>query len=382
MIKKALLALLVVMLTVGPAFAAEKITIEAEGSGTTKMEALKAAWMEAVRNAVGMSMTGSTQLTDDKIAETIATYSRGHVNSYQILSESQSNNLWTVRIRADIDRDELQGSAKTSTSQTIDLTQSNEAAAALSAYEAKKDGVEMFLSTVNATDWSSFIDYSLSIKTINNKLWLFHRCKINFENYFKFSNNLAKILEIIAVETRTVPIGDYLNNEIRDLNEFYNSNNITYDKEVLSKFSNHNEEYSLTEVVSPFHVNEENEIFDIYVVTSVNEMKIFKLEKSDLDKIIQCLKSFNIVFTVNAGGEGSNSVIANASKNIHLLFYEFGNIVRITPTFGMCLKPNSMYFNTLQELKLTNEQINNIKTLNGKFTLEQLRYTNDLDWKG
>lgn len=35
-------------------------TVEAEGSGSTKMEALQAAWMEAVRKGVGMYMSSKT----------------------------------------------------------------------------------------------------------------------------------------------------------------------------------------------------------------------------------------------------------------------------------------------------------------------------------
>ncbi len=382
MIKSLLSSLAVVFLSASLCFAGQKVSVEAEGSGTTRLEALRAAWMEAVRNAVGMSMAGTTQLSDDKIDEVIATYSRGQVNAYEVLSESMDNGLWIIRIKAEIDKDDMQPQAKSSGSRTIDLTSSNEAAAALSAYEAKKDGAEMFIAAYKSVDWSSFIDYSLSIRTIDNKLWLVHRCKINFENYFNFSNELAKALEKIAVKTRSVPLDDYLSGEIRDLDDFYHSNHFHYDKEVLNRLSVQGGDFSLTDVVSPFHIDENlSEHFDIYIVTSPKELKIFKLENSDLRQILQSLKCFNIIFTVKTGDADSDSVIAPAKKNIQLLFYVFSDVIKVSPTFGMFLKPNSMYFNTLKELKLTSEQLNNIKTLNGQFTLEGIEYTNDLDWR-
>lgn len=55
-------------------FAAEQIEVEAEGSGTTKMAALQAAWQEAVRKGVGLFMTSKTQVIDDSLTEQIATY--------------------------------------------------------------------------------------------------------------------------------------------------------------------------------------------------------------------------------------------------------------------------------------------------------------------
>ena len=380
MMRKLLSALAMIFLSACLSFAAEKVPVEAEGSGATRMEALRAAWMEAVRSAVGMSMAGTTRLSDDTVDEAIATYSRGHVDAYEVLSESMDNGIWTIRIRAEIDKDDMQPLAKGSGSGTIDLARSGEAAAALSAYEAQKDGVEMFISAYESADWASLIDYSLSIRTIDKRLWLVHRCKINFENYFNFANELAKALEKIAVKTRTVPLDGYLAGEIRDLDDFYRSNYFHYDEDVLNRLSAQGGDVSLTEVVSPFHVDDNlSEHFDVYVATSPGEVKAFKLENSDLRRILRCMKCFDIVFTVKTVDADQDPVAVPVKNNIHLLFYVFNDVIHVTPTFGMLLKPNSMYFNTLQELKLTSEQLDNISTLNGTFALEGLEYTNDLD---
>ncbi len=148
--------------------------MEAEGSGTTKTEALRAAWIEAVRNAAGMFMTGSTRIRDDDIEEAVSAFSRGHVESYEILSESSEGGVWTVRIRADIDNDEMKPLVKGSGSRTIDLTKSPEAAAAFSSLDARRNGAAMLISALNDLDWASCLDYSLSIKNIDNRLWIVH----------------------------------------------------------------------------------------------------------------------------------------------------------------------------------------------------------------
>ena len=90
----------------------------------------------------------STTLSDDKIDEMIATFSRGHVNAYKVLSESMDNGRWTIRIKADIHDDILQTPSASSGSRSIDLS-SSEAAAALSAYDAKKDGILRMMKAVN-----------------------------------------------------------------------------------------------------------------------------------------------------------------------------------------------------------------------------------------
>lgn len=67
------------------------------------MDALKSAWMEAVRKAVGMFMVGTTEMINDALTEQLATYSRSQVNSYEVLSKKQNNGIWNVKIRANID---------------------------------------------------------------------------------------------------------------------------------------------------------------------------------------------------------------------------------------------------------------------------------------
>lgn len=66
-----------------------QVEVTASGQGTTKIEALNAAWTEAVRLGVGMFVSSKTQVIDDALAEEIILHSRGRVHSYKILTEEK-----------------------------------------------------------------------------------------------------------------------------------------------------------------------------------------------------------------------------------------------------------------------------------------------------
>jgi hypothetical protein len=369
MIKKIMLALAAVFMSVGLALAAGTVSVEAEGSGTTRMEALRAAWIEAVRSAVGMSMTGSTTLSDDKIDEMIATFSRGHVNAYKVLSESMDNGRWTIRIKADIHDDILQTPSASSGSRSIDLS-SSEAAAALSAYDAKKDGAELFVSTLKAVDWHSCMDYTLSIKTIDNKLWLVHRCKVNFDNYFKMANELAKILEKICLEKRTEELDGKMAEEMHEADELFASNLVVCRPDVLSSYFQYPGTHSLSEVLGFNHMAEwysSPSPGDVRIITSPREARVYYLERSDAQKIQDAIRrEIKVTFSVDAGGAEVESVTVPLDAFFCHVFHTVG----ITPTLGMELKPPIMYFNTFQPLKLSREQLDRVTKLSGGFTID------------
>ncbi|MDR2367250.1 MAG: hypothetical protein LBF58_03940, partial [Deltaproteobacteria bacterium] len=70
------------------------VTVEAEGSGVTKIDALNSAWGEAVKKAIGMYMVSKTTVVNEDIEEKILTYSRGRVNSYKELSAIKNGDIW------------------------------------------------------------------------------------------------------------------------------------------------------------------------------------------------------------------------------------------------------------------------------------------------
>ncbi|MDR2367249.1 MAG: hypothetical protein LBF58_03935 [Deltaproteobacteria bacterium] len=83
------------------------VTVVAEGSGVTKLEALNSAWGEAVRKAIGLYMVSKTSVINEDIQEQILTYSRGRVNSYKELSAIKNGDIWQVTIEAEIEKEIL-----------------------------------------------------------------------------------------------------------------------------------------------------------------------------------------------------------------------------------------------------------------------------------
>lgn len=148
------------------AIGSEMVTVEAEGSGETKMAAMKEAWTEAVRKAVGMYMTSKTETLNDDLTEQIAAYSRGQVNSFEILSETHENSIWTVKIRANVDRDIMQETVSASMSKTVKVDGANIVAQQQSAQNKTRDALEV-LQASNLLDFSNCLTYEASLRMVD-----------------------------------------------------------------------------------------------------------------------------------------------------------------------------------------------------------------------
>ena len=104
-------------------------------------------------------------------------------------------------------------------------------------------------------------------------------------------------------------------------------------------------------------------------MTSLNTIKIFKLNKTDYDKIIALLRpKKKIFFTVEAGKE-FDSALASAEENFLLGSFSGGGFY-IMPFFHRN-RQNDLAFMVLQRFDLAQEQ-QNIETLTGKYTLENI----------
>jgi hypothetical protein len=80
-------------------------TVVAEGTGATADEALKDAFRNGVRQAVGSVVDANTLVENDELIEDkILTYSDGFIKSYEKLSEVPRAGLFRVRIRAVVER--------------------------------------------------------------------------------------------------------------------------------------------------------------------------------------------------------------------------------------------------------------------------------------
>lgn len=84
-------------------------TVEANGDGPTKRDAIDAACRSALEQVNGVRTVASDASVDDSIARTrVYADVQGLVSNYRIISEKQEAGLWHVVIVASIDKDELQ----------------------------------------------------------------------------------------------------------------------------------------------------------------------------------------------------------------------------------------------------------------------------------
>jgi hypothetical protein len=90
------------------------IYVDAVGGGLTKEEALNAAFSEAVRKAVGAYLVSNTTVKSnnisDEVREQIILHSRGIIVSYIEIYSENKNSLWTVAIKAEIERNMMEES--------------------------------------------------------------------------------------------------------------------------------------------------------------------------------------------------------------------------------------------------------------------------------
>ena len=201
--KKALAMLVsaVALLTASPVWADSTIVgsdnkfvyIQADGKGRSKIDALNAAWIEAIHTGVGQFMTGSTQNMNKYLQEKIAAYSQGKVKRFEILSESQQDGLWTIAIKAALEKDMLIQSEK-STEKSEKNTKkqrlnSDKLASLMTSVAQNQDASDIIDSFVLYESPEQYLDYSFDVQNINDQIYALHLIKVNLK---KFTDDIVK----------------------------------------------------------------------------------------------------------------------------------------------------------------------------------------------
>lgn len=202
------------------------VAVEAEGSGSTKMEALQAAWMEAVRKGVGMYMSSKTEAVDDNLTEQVVLHSRGQVNSYSVISENKENDIWNVRIKANIDKDILQETAEVTQTNKLKLD-GKDLAAAIDTKEKKAESQRLALAEVkNILNLVDILDYSANIEKFNNDkgndfYFVKFILSMNLDKWLKQVHEAEKVLDRICSKKIDVNIRkDYSKVMLDDLRNY------------------------------------------------------------------------------------------------------------------------------------------------------------------
>jgi hypothetical protein len=88
------------------------VMVVARGPGTDRQKALNAAWIDAVRLAVGTIISSKSELNNDEFAENTIAHSRGVIDSFDILDEQNDGKRTTVTIQAKVHKEILKDATK------------------------------------------------------------------------------------------------------------------------------------------------------------------------------------------------------------------------------------------------------------------------------
>jgi hypothetical protein len=188
----------------GPTESAEDkyIAVEAEGRGETKLQALKAAWAEAVRLGIDIYLISKPTVVDDDLQEEIILHSRGQANSYEELAAARQADGWHVRIRAKIERDILQDAADLilNKRETVAVDPNSAAEYKISAEDKKLAALALVNAFPLHVKLEDFLDYDFSTEQEQGELKIIHQVKLNMKRYTGFKDSVFKLVDKIAIK--------------------------------------------------------------------------------------------------------------------------------------------------------------------------------------
>lgn len=361
-----------------PTSQGKTVTVRAEGSGTTKIEALKNAWMEAVRKGVGMFMTAKSEALDDKLTEQVVIHSRGQVNSYKLVSENQDNGLWNVVIDANIDKDILQETA--ASSQSIDLTfdgskdlafdGSNDAAKNISTNEKEKSKKEVLESAFEIIDITKLLSYNAKLGTdINNgkkRYYITNEIKFDLKNFLIQAKEFEKIISLIAKSKYEIEFDTQNTSKYIKLLKLSTCPSVP---PIDKSFTGNCGEANICIQYKPNNIKYRS----ICVFKNAAQMTCYEFDNEIYEPLTkQLYKEYNIHFIAETNDE---LIPVLAKKSVYVSFpYLFSP--KLSKAFLLILpefadpKVGIIQYNL--PLELDNEQLVNIKSIRGKYTIAPL----------
>jgi hypothetical protein len=153
------------------------VTVVARGQGTDRAKALEQAWIEAVRLAVGATISSKSELNNDEFAENTIAHSRGVIEGFDILDEKNDGKRAEITIQSKVRKETLVEVAKTYEEAQIVKAQTGEAVKTLledkvreeSAELEKKTGLELVKEVLEAYPPEMFYSAALDPKIYLNK---------------------------------------------------------------------------------------------------------------------------------------------------------------------------------------------------------------------
>ncbi len=300
------------------------IEVQAEGIGESKINALKNAWSEAVRQTVGVYLISDEKVIDDELVENIATYSKGQVESYQLLKSDKQSDGWHVVILAKIEKDVLKEEIQNSDpqKQTFSFDASNEVAKKSTLEEKGKNAVDV-ISSIKRLDIRDALIYRSELRKekVDNKNvnYVRHYIGLDVKKYLGKIDQLSKILEKVAVSKKSF----YFNNDALKANKVAMNFNTMFDSVKNMKFSDRFD-YGFFKNPNAFKGLSNSEDFHntktdmehcVVMVNSPSKLTVYCFD-GNIKESINCLlpKTLDLVFKV----ENTDGDIVAISNNINL----------------------------------------------------------------
>ncbi len=300
------------------------IEVQAEGIGESKINALKNAWSEAVRQAVGVYLISDEKVIDDELVENIATYSKGQVESYQLLKSDKQSDGWHVVILAKIEKDVLKEEIQNSDpqKQTFSFDASNEVAKKSTLEEKGKNAVDV-ISSIKRLDIRDALIYRSELRKekVDNKNvnYVRHYIGLDVKKYLSKIDQLSKILEKVAVSKKSF----YFNNDALKANKTAMNFNTMFDSVKNMKFSDRISEgffynpkaFNGLSNYADFNHTKKDKNHCVVMVNSPSKLTVYCFD-GDIRESINCLlpKTLDLVFKV----ENTDGDIVAISNNINL----------------------------------------------------------------
>ena len=180
------------------------ILVEGEGVGASRDEALRLAWKDAVRKALGMVVDAATVRKGEELQESITLLSRGYIERYEILREEERKGLFTIALRAWIRRDTLLGGLLSDRPGEYSLDGKSLYASAFSREKQIREAREIL------SEWITSFAYGNYLKASVSDPFFFHekgeislKVTLTFDTaryYRDFAGEMARILDYVALE--------------------------------------------------------------------------------------------------------------------------------------------------------------------------------------
>lgn len=369
---------IIMMFSIQPLSAAEqeRLTVMADGSGATKMEALQNAWMEAVRKAVGLFMTSKTEMIDDDITEKIVTHSRGQVNSYKVLAETQENGLWNVAIEANIDKDILQQSAAQGKSKKMTIDGTAVVAREDTAAKKKESQQKIVISALNNLELDKILRYEAELKKkMDGDKTIFyvqHSLSVDPKQFKILAEQLERTLAPVASGKETMKIEPRWGKAVSDIlkNWTYSPENVDFDRFIYNLTPN----YSSDPLVNVSPAANGIPKYSVCIYKNSGKMECYSFNQKFMFTVDEQVKgSYEIVFEVEDGDELSLISDSFYIKWPYIIGYP--RTVMVDPTFYYQGTKDIVVLRFNQVLDLDPEQLLNLKEITGKYSITKKEHT-------